>query len=378
MKRSTGAGNHRAFLGWLSGALVLLLLACSESTTATSYQVGEPPVVTSTALRPTVEQAQVDVYLNAIAAEEERQAIDATLTAVYAAQTATAVALQRTATAESVQATRTADVQRATATAQARATATAQAAAYAHATATAVHDHATATAQLAATRHAWTATAVAATARAEQAHATATAAAARSREAERAALAQERLRREQMETQRQRLIYPLRAYGPWVIGLFVLGLLVWGGYRAIRALEMRLRAIHRDARGDAPLMIFQQGGRIVAYDPDRAFGPATVFDAEVTQPQLTEPAAQERTTARDQTIDLTSRGVPQERRRSRRVSQTQGRRLLERASRPRSGEPGEVQVVPPTRVRPWLREVRPQALRHALTVEGEVLDDTQT
>jgi hypothetical protein len=125
-------------------------------------------------------------------------------------------------------------------------------------------------------------------------------------------------------------------------------------------------------------MILQQGGRIVAYDPDRAFGPATIFDSNVSQPQLADLDAQERTTARDQTIDLTSRGLPQERRGSRRVSQRQGRRLLERASRPRSGRAGEVQVVPPARVRPWLREVRPQALRHALTVEGEVLDDTQT
>jgi hypothetical protein len=158
----------------------------------------------------------------------------------------------------------------------------------------------------------------------------------------------------------------------------VLGLLVWGGYRAIRALEMRLRAIHRDARGDAPLMIFQQGGRIVAYDPDRAFGPATVFDAEVTQPQLTEPAAQERTTARDQTIDLTSRGLPQAQRRTRRVSPAQGRKLLERASTQTPAASGPVQVVPPARIRPWLREVRPQAVRNALIVEGEVLNDQQT
>lgn len=154
-------------------------------------------------------------------------------------------------------------------------------------------------------------------------------------------------------------------------------MVIWGGYRLIRAFEIRLRSIRRDARGDAPVLVFQQSDRIVAYDPDRAVGPATVFAADVTQPQLSDPTVQERTTARDQTIDLRSRGLP--RRSKPGVSQRQAQRLLQRAS---AGRPPRqrVQVVAPQRVRPWLQEVRPQALRNALIIDGEaeVLDDQET
>jgi hypothetical protein len=123
------------------------------------------------------------------------------------------------------------------------------------------------------------------------------------------------------------------------------------------------------------VLVFQQGKRIVAYDPDRSVGPATVFDTDVHQPQLSDSRVQERTTARDQTIDLRSRGVP--RRSKQGVSQRQAQRLLQRASTV-SPTDHRVQVVAPQRVRPWLREVRPQALQQALTVEAEVLDDHET
>ena len=390
---SLGVGK-RAALWTVLGALLLGLLACTEPS-----GVGAPPAVTSTALRPTVEQAQVDVYLNAIAAEEERKVVDATLTAVYAAQTATAVAIQRTATAESAQVTATAQAVRATATTQAgyhEATATARAwqatatADAVHATATAhtAAQQATATAITAAQRGTATAQAYRATATADAqaaaAQATMTAAAwqlTATAETERqrtaAALQAEQVQQAQLETRRQRIVYPVRAYGPWAVLLALVAVVIWGGTRLIRAVEIRLRSIQRDARGDAPVLVFQQGKRIVAYDPDRAVGPATVFAEDVTQPQLADPTVQERTTARDQTIDLRSRGVP--RRSKQGVSQRQAQRLLQRAS---AGSPTDhrVQVVAPQRVRPWLREVRPQALRKALTIDGEaeVLNDSQT
>lgn len=362
----TGVGKRQG--NWLLiCSSLLLLLACSETSTSASLSANQVPVLTSTALRPKVEQAQLDVYLNAIAAEEQQRQAEATLTVVYAAQTATEVALQRTATAESRRATTTAQAGQATATARAW-----------EVTATAAAAQATATAQTASGQAQATTTAQAATAQAAQAAATATAQLQLTRAAERAALAQEELQRAQLETQRQRLLYPLRAYGPWSVLLVLLALVVWGGARFVRAYEMRLRAVQRDARGDAPLMVFQQGGRIVAYDPDRACGPATIFDAEVTQPQLADAAAQERTTARDQTIDLTSRGLPRGTRSARQPTQAQARKLLQRANRSSQLDAGEVQIVPPARVRPWLREVRPQALQQALTIEGEVLDGTQS
>ncbi|MEA3308381.1 MAG: hypothetical protein U9Q70_02555 [Chloroflexota bacterium] len=93
---------------------------------------------------------------------------------------------------------------------------------------------------------------------------------------------------------------------------------------------------------------------------------------------MTDVVAQERTTARDQTINLTSRGVPQEQKAARRPTQAQARKLLARSSQPRQLDAGAVQMVTPDRVRPWLQEVQPQALQQALTIEGEVLDESQS
>jgi chemotaxis protein histidine kinase CheA len=362
--------------------LLLALMACTETSGA-----GSPPAVTSTALRPTVEQAQVDAYVHAVAAEQEREQANATLTAAYAAQTATAVTLQRTATAESARATATAQAIQATATTRAQdhqATATARAweatatADAVHATATAVTAHQQATATAQAHRATATADAQAAAARATMTAAAwqLTATAETERQRAEAALHAEQVQQAQLETRRQRIVYPVKAYGPWVALLAFVTVLIWGGYRLIRAYEIRLRSVKRDARGDAPVLVFQQGKRIVAYDPDRSVGPATIFDTDVHQPQLTDPDTQERTTARDQTIDLGSRGLPQRTAR-RGVSQAKARQLLQQASQGPAST-GPVRVVPPARIRPWLREVRPQALRHALTVEGEVLDDHQT
>lgn len=381
MTMSPGAGKRR-WIWLLVGISLMALMACTESSGA-----GSPPAVTSTALRPTVEQAQVDAYVHAVAAEQEREQANATLTAAYAAQTATAVALQRTATAESARATATAQAVQATATTRAQdhqATATARAweatatADAVHATATAVTAHQQATATAQAQRATATADAHAAAARATMTAAAwqLTATAETERQRAEAALHAEQVQQAQLETRRQRIVYPVKAYGPWVALLAFVAVLIWGGYRLIRAYEIRLRSVQRDARGDAPVLVFQQGKRIVAYDPDRSVGPATVFDADVHQPQLTDPDTQERTTARDQTIDLGSRGLPQRTAR-RGVSQAKARQLLQQASQG-PGSTGPVRVVPPARVRPWLREVRPQALRHALTVEGEVLDDHQT
>jgi hypothetical protein len=188
------------------------------------------------------------------------------------------------------------------------------------------------------------------------------------------ALELERVRQAQLETRRQEIVYPVKAYGPWVILFVLIAVAAWAGYRLVRAYEIRLRAVPRDDRGDAPVLVLQQGPRLIAYDPDRAVGPATVFDVDVHQPQLVDREAQERTTARDQAIDLTSRGLP--RRQKRGVSQARGRRMFQRAGSTPASQ-GLVRVVPPAAVRPWLQEVRPQALRRALVVEGEVLSDSE-
>ena len=172
----------------------------------------------------------------------------------------------------------------------------------------------------------------------------------------------------------------MRAYGPWVILVAVVILILWGGYRMIRAYELRLRAIPRDARGDAPVLILNQGRQLVAYDPDRAFGPATVFGDKVQQPELAAPDVQERVTLRDQTIDAVSRGLAGGT--SRRPSRRKAAQLM--AGQPPPAIKGPIRVVEPRRVRGWLQDVTPQALRNALTIDAidadvmEVNDDDVT
>jgi len=359
MRTSPGRGK-RAGVWVACAALLLLAGACSDSAYGTGYNA--PPVVTSSALQPTIEQAQVDRYLSAIEAEE-------TLRRYYADQTATAEARK----AAEWQATMTADVQawNMTATAQAReweTTATAiawQTTTTAEAQARAiVWENATATAQAIRTENDMRMTAVA-----WQVTQTAVAA----EQAANDALRAEQLAREQLTTRRERLVYPVKAYGPWAMLIAAVGVIIWGAWRIIRASEHRLAAVPRDARGDAPLIpVRLPGGGIAWYDPDRNFGPTLVVDqqGQVSQPPLASAEAQERVTARDQAIDLAHRGLPDAAAAPKRVTPRQAAALAQSTASPSL----EVQVVDPAQVRTWLRDVEPQALQQALTFEEEVRD----
>jgi len=294
-------------------AVLLALSACADSHTAHSA-APIPPAVTSTALRPTVEQAQVELYLHGVQAEETLAAVRAlqTATAVAGRATATAMAWQATATAQAIQATATARAWEATATAQAvQATATARAA-----SATATMDAILGSQAATATRAAWEMTATPAAA------AVAAVATARAAQAEQARL----------EAERARLVYPVQAYGPWVVLAVVLALVAWGGYLLIRAGEARLRAIPRDARGDAPIIITP---RWKVVEVDRMF--YSVLDPE--NPLLPPPEQQEGVTARDQAVDLVTRGLPPGKRPARSRVQA-ARRMMVRPYRVlRPGQP---------------------------------------
>ena len=107
------------------------------------------------------------------------------------------------------------------------------------------------------------------------------------------------------QAERARLTYPVRAYGPWVLLLAAFGVLLWAGYRMTKAAEARVRAVPRDARGDAPILVLPlQGGGETVIDPDRSFGPALEIRDDVRQPQLAPPEYQAGVTARDQAVDL--------------------------------------------------------------------------
>jgi hypothetical protein len=251
--------------------------------------------------RATAEAAQVQATLTALAAQREAQRDAATRQAAEA----TARAEQ---TRQAVQATREAQSWAATATSQERdyrATATRQAwegmqtqeameaTRAAEATAGAQASQATAT------RQAWegwqteTAESVQATQAAHDA----------TQQAYQATATRQAQQREEV------LAYG-RDYGIPLVLLVVAGglcgLIVWG----IRKLAKRPVVIDHDFRGDAkPLALPVEGGGWTFVDVDRQPGPAiTVLPSgAVDAPQLRSAGQEERTTARDQLTDLTTR-----------------------------------------------------------------------
>jgi hypothetical protein len=354
--------------------LLLFTLACEEAATVTPGAPtptpgAYPPLVLDTGHQATIEAAQVERYLEAIEAEDTLRQYHAEATAtaeayLYEQWEATATAEARrfeaTATAEAVRfdATATAwavegEARRAAATATAIAQATQEARAAAAwagtATAEAVRFEQTATAQAGAIE----ATATATTHRA-------------AREAAESAAA---ARRAELEAKREELVYPLKAYGPWALAFVALVLFVYGAIRLIGAAEVQARVIRRDARGDAPVLVLRNAnGRPVVYDPDRAFGPAAIIDADVTMPALTEEGQQAAVTMRDQAVDLATRGLPRPDGRGG-GGQSQGQRRRAAGKLALTGAPPQVKVIPPATVAGWLRDVRPQAL--ALTLDED-------
>jgi len=291
--------------------MIAVLMAC-ESDDRTDYT--NPPAVTSTALRPTVEAAQVEAYRSSIQAQH-------TLDAVHAMETATVLAIRRTATAEAVQQTATAvairatasvEAARATATqgaADARATATAwqttveaqQAAAtataqaqQAAATATARAEAAQATATTQAVRATSTAHVAAsnATATVEMGHwqiqATATKGAANAIATAQAAQAEQ----EKLRADRQRMIQPIMTYGPWALLLALVCVVTYGGLRLLKVFEDRKRVVETETG-----QILVVDGRRVGL-PTRHWGPLLDLDE---RPALAASAAQQDdVTRRDQ------------------------------------------------------------------------------
>ena len=255
----------------ITGVLILVLMACtSTGTSYTSQTAAQPPAVTSTALRGTVEAAQVDQYMQSAHAQSTIDAgnVQLTLTALANQEAAATVAAQKTATAWAVTVaadqartdalvkaahiTATADAQRdAEATRVARITETAEAK---HATATAEKEDVTATAEMIIFNEDLTATKAAN-------NAIATVQTARARKAE-------------LEAQREELVYPVKAYGPWVLLALAVGLMGYGFYRFIVVMEARQRVVQSE--GSKNVIVLAPSGRVLK--PQNVFGP--VLDPE--------------------------------------------------------------------------------------------------
>ncbi len=367
------AVKARSLAPWAICAGLILTTACTAAGSSPAmYAASAAPVVTSSDLQPTIAAAQVEAYLAEIEARQGAERYQVTLNAAYAASTATAQAQHATATARAWEAQERAAAQSATATAmawqttvqaqQAQATATSQAQ-QATATADAERFHAQATATESALRAQAQATAMA-----WGMQATATAEAWRTQATVQAAQAD----KARLDAERERMIYPLKAFGPWAILAMAVVFILWGGYRLVGALEMRLRVVNRDARGDAPLLVLRTGRLgIAVVDADRSMGPATLLmNDSVSQPALADPDRQAQVTARDQAVDLAHRGLPAgSEAQKKRVAQAA--RMLTAEPQPEPVEPrplpAGLRIVPPAEVRRWLDDVKPKALAAAIT-----------
>lgn len=275
-----------------------------------------------------------------------------------------------TAMLPEAEAARLAVIMTATAEAQAAAEHERVAAGYANATATVesyymevARINATATAEAIAREEKQRAIDATATAVAFQPTATAIAQAAVARDIElerqRLALAEEQ-RRAARKARQDEMLLPLTTYGPWVIGVILAGVLIYGLIRLIITFELRGRAIKRDARGDAPLMLLRNGRATVIVDSDRAFGPVTRMGPDgISMPALVDDTYQAQVTMRDQAVDLATRHLPQPNtdRRGMNSRQRAAAKLAMSGS-----APPMVRVVDAQAVRGWLQDVSPQAM----------------
>jgi len=168
--------------------------------------------------------------------------------------------------------------------------------------------------------------------------------------------------------ERQRAINQVQAAAPWVILAIAVPLVaylawIWGKTEALRR-----RAIPRDPRGDAPILILDDHGRRNVIDPDLFFGAIVSIpkNGQPESPILITPELQAQVKARDQAVDLVNRGLP---------GQAQKRRALPTLTPAHPTLPlANVRVVEPGEVKDWLPDVLPQIHRQALG-ESEVRDD---
>jgi chemotaxis protein histidine kinase CheA len=289
----------------------------------------------------------------------------ATLEFVQAVQTSTAQALYAVEWQATVQAAATQDaIQAAYVAAQATdesiraAAAATQTQQVWNATATADSSQATATAAANATAVSWSSTATQA---AWNNQATAEVASVQALQTAQAAQADMAC----MAAERQRTINKVQAAAPWVILAIAVPLVaylawIWGNTEALRR-----RAIPRDPRGDAPILILDDHGHRNVIDPDLFFGAVVSIgkSGKPEAPMLSTSELQSQVKARDQAVDLVSRGLP---------GQSPRRRALPALTQPQSNPVlGNVRVVEPEEVKDWLSDVLPRIQRQALQ-EGAI------
>ena len=297
-------------------ALLLLLVACGK--------MPEPLPTPSPTSTPDIYQ----LALGNIRAQSTLEAMQATAQSISADLTATAYAP----------------------TQEAVATATERAWMVAGWTATASVEQTTTAASGTATQQAWQATS---TQRALDVTATVDAAAA---EAQATALHGQAVSVE-LAVDRERMMNSVQAAAPWTALCVVLVALLVLAFR-----WSKVRPIQRDSRGDAPLLIIN--GKV--YDADR--NPYPLLDVSGKKPSipaLTPSELQAPTTARDQMIDLATRGTQGQAQANPR-RQAMAQKMAAQNILP---PPATIQVLPAEQARPLLGDVLPGIVRDAIDAD---------
>ena len=236
----------------------------------------------------------------------------ATLEFVQALQTSTAQAQNSARWQATVQAARTQDAFQATQLAAQATDASSRAAAMAaqtkeawSATATMNSDLTTATAAANATAESWSATVTQAAWFSQATAETAGLQALQTAQAAQADMAR-------LAAERQRTINQIQAAAPWVILAIVVPFVIYLAWQFGSVETLRRRAIPRDQRGDAPILILDNHGRRNVIDPDLFFGAAVSIgrNGRPEAPTLAAPELQAPVKARDQAVDLVNRGLP--------------------------------------------------------------------
>ena len=170
-----------------------------------------------------------------------------------------------------------------------------------------------------------------------------------------------------LAAERQRTINQVQAAAPWVILAIVVPFVIYLAWQFGNVETLRRRAIPRDPRGDAPILILDNHGRRNVIDPDLFFGAAVSIgrNGRPEAPTLAAPELQAAVKARDQAVDLVSRGFP--------ANHTETFQVYLRYQTQSSSE-SNVRIVEPDEVKDWLSDVLPRIQRQALQ-EGEIPDD---
>ncbi len=171
-----------------------------------------------------------------------------------------------------------------------------------------------------------------------------------------------------LATERQRAINTVQAAAPWIILAIAVPLVAYLAWLWGNAEALRRRAIPRDPRGDAPILILDDHGRRNVIDPDLFLGAAVSIgkSGQPEAPLLAAPELQSQVKARDQAVDLVNRGLP---------GQPHRRRALPSLNQPQPDpQVTNIRVVEPEEVKDWISDVMPRIQRQALQ-EGEIDDD---